>query len=304
MTTVVERWTGPPGHTFDALVAESEHHGLRFLRRLLDEWTSGANRFDRPGEALFVARIDGHAAGVSGLNIDPYAGDPSVGRVRHLYVRVAHRRRGVGRQLVDAVIAAARGRFARLRLSTVNPAAAQLYERAGFRRAVDVVGCTHVMELDPVITVRSASEADAAAACDAVRRSIRELCVADHGNDEQILATWLRNKTPENVRAWIAEPSNFTVVAVRADAVCGFGLVGKEGAIHLCYVTPEIQLRGAGKLILRALEEQAIRWGLKELALTSTATAKAFYERHGYRPSGEPVSSHGVARAFPMTKAL
>lgn len=301
---IVERWTGPPGGALEALVAESEQQGLRFVRRLVDEWTSGANRFDRPGEALFIARGDGHVVGVCGLNVDPYAADPSVGRVRHLYVRVADRRRGVGRQLVAAVIDAARGRFARLGLSTVNAAAAQLYERMGFRRTADVAGCTHVMELEAEITVRPATEADAPGGCDAVRRSIRELCVADHRNDEQILATWLRNKTPDNLRAWIADPAKFTVVACRDDGVCGFGMVDKTGTIELCYITPEIQFRGVGKRILRALEAHMLRWGVKHLVLTSTTTAKAFYERNGYRLSAEPVSSHGVARAFPMSKSL
>jgi len=30
-----------------------------------------------------------------------------------------------------------------------------------------------------------------------MRRSIAELCVADHRNDEAILSRWLGNKTPE-----------------------------------------------------------------------------------------------------------
>src|SRR5207249_6785208 len=81
------------------LVAESERLGLRLVRRLADEWATGANRFDRPGEILFGAFIDGRLVGVGGLNIDPYAGDERVGRLRHLYVLSAFRRMGVGRQL-------------------------------------------------------------------------------------------------------------------------------------------------------------------------------------------------------------
>jgi len=128
------------------LIAESEQAGLRFVRRLVEEWASGRNRFDRPGEALFGALIDGHLVGVCGLNVDPYAGDPRIGRVRHLYVLTTHRRGGVGRRLVGAVVAAARGPFATLRLSTANPAAARLYEALGFRRRGGDAHCTHVME--------------------------------------------------------------------------------------------------------------------------------------------------------------
>jgi len=39
--------------------AESERAGYGFVRRLADEWASGANRFGRPGEALFAARMMG-----------------------------------------------------------------------------------------------------------------------------------------------------------------------------------------------------------------------------------------------------
>jgi GNAT superfamily N-acetyltransferase len=81
------------------------------------------------------------------LNVDPYAAEPNVGRVRHLYVLEARRRLGVGRRLVAEVIQASRGRFDVLRLRTGNPAAAQLYESVGFRRRADVADCTHVMEL-------------------------------------------------------------------------------------------------------------------------------------------------------------
>ena len=149
MTTVaiVERLAQSPAACLGALIAESEAAGLRFVRRLADEWTDGTNRFDRAGEALFVARIGDEVVGVCGLNVDPYATAPATGRVRHLYVGVAHRRRGVGGRLVAGVIEAARGRFDHLRLRTRNPEAAALYERLGFRRRDDVADCTHVMEL-------------------------------------------------------------------------------------------------------------------------------------------------------------
>jgi uridine kinase len=143
----VERLEGPPGGRLDALVAESEAQGLRFVRRLGEEWTSGTNRFDRPGETLLVARQAGQIVGVCGLNVDPYAGAPRIGRVRHLYVRRSVRRLGVGRALLEEIVRAARGPFDHLRLRTANPAAAALYETLGFRRAADAADYSHVLEL-------------------------------------------------------------------------------------------------------------------------------------------------------------
>jgi hypothetical protein len=49
------------------------------------------------------------------------------------------------------------------------------------------------------MVIREAVAGDAEEACTVVRRSIAELCAADHGNDPAILARWLDNKTPENV---------------------------------------------------------------------------------------------------------
>ena len=143
----IERLPELPADRVAPLITESEQAGLRFVRRLAEDWATGRNRFDRPGEALFGALTGGHLLGVCGLNVDPNADDPSVGRVRHLYVLTAHRRLGVGRQLVVTVVAAAHGPFAMLRLSTANPEAARLYEALGFRRQTADAHCTHVMAL-------------------------------------------------------------------------------------------------------------------------------------------------------------
>ena len=146
-STTCERLIGSPSETLDVFLAESEREGSRFVRRIVDEWATGANRFDRPGEALFTARIGDRRIGICGLNVDPYAAAPNVGRVRRLYVLSAYRRLGVGRQLVLAVLDAARGRFDVLRLRTTNPAAARLYESLGFSPSATTDDCTHVIDL-------------------------------------------------------------------------------------------------------------------------------------------------------------
>jgi len=80
-------------------------------------------------------------------------------------------------------------------------------------------------------------------------------------------------------------PTAFSVVAVDDDGVGGLALIQRDG---------EMQYRGAGKRMLRALEEQAARWGLRDVFLTSSVTAKRFYERNGDLQSGEPKSVHGL----------
>jgi GNAT superfamily N-acetyltransferase len=147
MTTTVEQILELPEEELNALAADSEQAGWRFLRRLSDDWAAGTNRFHQPGEALFAARVDGVLAGVGGLNVDPYAANPRVGRVRRLYVHTAYRRRGIGRRLVEAVIKRATGVFDSLRLRTENPEAARFYEALGFQPCADATDCTHVLAL-------------------------------------------------------------------------------------------------------------------------------------------------------------
>jgi ribosomal protein S18 acetylase RimI-like enzyme len=147
----LERLPQAPADLLGALLTDGEADGVRFVRRLLDEWSTGANRFGQPGEALFIARSAGAVVGVCGLNIDPYAtagGEARVGRVRHLYVLSTHRRLGIGGRLVTEVVAAARAHFDRLHLRTGNPTAAALYERLGFRRRRDDPHCTHVIDVE------------------------------------------------------------------------------------------------------------------------------------------------------------
>jgi GNAT superfamily N-acetyltransferase len=143
----IERLIGALTPGLDALLAESEREGLRLVRRLVDEWSAGTNCFERAGEVLFAARIGDRIVGVCGLNIDPYAAVPEVGRVHHLYVLPAERKLGIGQQLVETVLDTARGRFSCVRLRTANPAAARLYERLGFRPDAGQPDCSHVLEL-------------------------------------------------------------------------------------------------------------------------------------------------------------
>lgn len=135
-----------PLDRFAVMLAESEASGYRFLRRVVNEWESGANRFSRPGEALFVSEIEDQLVGICSLNIDPYLDDERVGRLRNVYVLARYRRDGIGRRLVTEAIAAARGRFDPLRLRAEEAGPAHLYESLGFRPCAGVPSCTHILE--------------------------------------------------------------------------------------------------------------------------------------------------------------
>jgi GNAT superfamily N-acetyltransferase len=88
---------------FDALRAEALAEGFRQVERLATDWETRAARFDREGEALLAARLNGVLAGIGGLTIEPVAPDSL--RMRRFYVRAPFRRCGVGREIVRALLA-------------------------------------------------------------------------------------------------------------------------------------------------------------------------------------------------------
>lgn len=152
--------------------------------------------------------------------------------------------------------------------------------------------------------IRDATPDDVVAACDVLRRSISELCVADHGNDPAILAAWLRNKTPEIVAGWASQPENSLLVAVESDAILAVGSVTDTGEITLNYVAPNARFRGVSRALLSALEARAVQRGNIRCTLTSTETAHRFYRSRGYVDDGPPAGKFGTSSSYPMSRRV
>lgn len=150
--------------------------------------------------------------------------------------------------------------------------------------------------------LRAARPSDAAAAAAVLRASITLLCVADHGNEPEVLARWLANKTEQDVRMWM-EASACFLVAERHGRILGVGAALDSGKITLNYVLPDARFRGVSKAMLRGLEESLRAMGCACSELYSTITARRFYLAAGYVDAGEPQSWHGLT-AFPMIKTF
>jgi GNAT superfamily N-acetyltransferase len=131
---------------FALLLKKSRGEGLNLILRLTENWECGANRFNRPGEAFFAAEHEGRYLAVGGRSHDPYLKDPSVLRIRHVYVLPEWRRLGIASVLMKRVLDIPRGPFKKLTLRTLNPAARKFYERLGFSY-VGEGDVTHELEL-------------------------------------------------------------------------------------------------------------------------------------------------------------
>ena len=85
------------------------------------------------------------------------------------------------------------------------------------------------------------------------------------------------------------------------------GVGALDGAvIRRIYVRAGGQRRGTGRVLLAALEAQAVRQGLTRLTLQASLSSVPFYQALGYQRLGDDVSRNGEAevRHVAMAKAL
>ncbi len=118
------------------------------------------------------------------------------------------------------------------------------------------------------------------------------------------MSDWLANKTPENVLNWISSDKTFCLVAETSNKeIVGFSCL-KNDKILLNYLSPGSLHKGIGKAMLSYLEDHAKTLGEKELRVNSKITARAFYTRNGFVPSGEPKYVGDILGEFPLLKFL
>jgi N-acetylglutamate synthase-like GNAT family acetyltransferase len=142
--------------------------------------------------------------------------------------------------------------------------------------------------------LRVAVAGDEQSVCELLRRAIAEGCAPDHRDQPGVLDNWLSNKTPQNVRTWVAAPSNYMVVAESGTQLLGVALLNQAGKLALCYVDPAAMRRGVGRAMLDAVETQARQWSISKLFLHSPASAAGFFARLGYVDGGKEKACYGL----------
>ena len=160
--------------------------------------------------------------------------------------------------------------------------------------------------------VRRAKLEDQVGIHDSHMRSIREICVHDHGEEEikgwgyreiRSKEQWLQTLNNQNRFVWVVEHEN------EIEGHCFISLVPEEAKadIHSLYLTPVVYKKGFGAILMKHMLEVAKENNIKEIFLQSTITAYSFYKRYGFEDAGPmrkvEIGGYPVS-AFPMKLAL
>lgn len=120
----------------------AEQEGYNMLNRLVTEYNSGENRFDKEGETLIGYIVDGMVVALCGLNIEPT--NNKCGRIRRLYVVPPYRSQGTGTELVNHLIEFARKYYKGVVVNIGNLPVDNFYQSTGFT-SVKNVSYTHML---------------------------------------------------------------------------------------------------------------------------------------------------------------
>jgi putative acetyltransferase len=158
--------------------------------------------------------------------------------------------------------------------------------------------------------IREARPGDEAGIHESHMRSIREVCVKDHGEEE--------------VRGWGNRPlGNRWIGAIREGyvwvvefqhAIHGHGYIkittdgeAAQAEIRGLYLTPEVLRQGLGFKLATMMIDKAKELGAKSITLDSTLTAHSFYQRLGFVDTGPVEASElggSMVRGIPMVMTL
>jgi putative acetyltransferase len=147
------------------------------------------------------------------------------------------------------------------------------------------------------IVIREASPEDVAAVSALVQRTVR----LSNGRDysAQAIDLIVANFAPDKVSQRMAERDVF--VCQMGDRIVGTIALGGD-RLRSLFVDPGLQQAGIGARLVAHLEAHARKVGVSELRLSSSLTARGFYERLGYRLI-QPEEHDGVS-TFLMAKTL
>ena len=170
-------------------------------------------------------------------------------------------------------------------------------------RSFETADATSALPTNDTLSFRRATSEDAQAITDLINSAYRGETSRQGWTTEADLLDGLRT-TPQEIRHLIATQDSFLLLCHRDLMLVGSVHVekqGKQACIGMFVVRPDIQGVGIGKCLLQKAETQARdSWEVNSYAMiviTSRHELIAFYERRGYRRTGE-------LKEFPLNPAL
>jgi GNAT superfamily N-acetyltransferase len=137
--------------------------------------------------------------------------------------------------------------------------------------------------------IRLAVQADAAALSALILRTIRTTNAADYAAEE--IAFACASFTAEKLAEKIAARDVFMLFS---DGALAGTASYAAGILHSLFIDPSCQAKGFGALMLAHVERHALAQGADRLALSSSVSAKGFYEAFGFHVVEDEFSSGGT----------
>lgn len=159
-------------------------------------------------------------------------------------------------------------------------------------------------------TIREAKPGDESDIHEAHMRSIREVCIRDHGEKE--VSGWGNRPLGDRWKSSVREGGVWVVEFQGRISGVGYVQVSSteidtKAHIFGLYLTPEVLGKGAGAKLLQLMLDRARNAGAKVVTLDSTLTAHGFYKRFGFCDSGPMKLTYiggSQVRGYPMTLVL
>jgi GNAT superfamily N-acetyltransferase len=160
------------------------------------------------------------------------------------------------------------------------------------------------------LLIRAARPGDESGMHEAHMRSIREVCIRDHGEEE--VKGWGNRPLGDRWQTQVQEGSSWVVELGARIVGVAYIRVDKtapevQAHIHSLYLAPEAIGKGVGRTLLGLMLDFARNAGAKEVTLDSTVTAHDFYKRFCFVDTG-PLRWREIGgsqvRSYPMGRVL
>jgi putative acetyltransferase len=133
-------------------------------------------------------------------------------------------------------------------------------------------------------SIRTAVEKDLSSIRKLYSETVREINSKDYSADE--IDVWASTSNdPHSFKK--AVENQYFVIAETENELVGFSSIEKNGYLDFMYVHKDHQREGIAKRLLEEIERKANEQNNYEVFAYVSRTAKPFFERSGYRYSGD-----------------